>query len=162
MQGANGELPGVQQVSLVMRAWCTAWTMAKRLIYRGFGVSWVVGTHLGVVLVALGVCSFIPGLWSVFQRGAEQQVRSSSLMTWQSPWVFQGMDQGAAGRAGGDMVVQKGVEVIVGGCGAGGDVPLSVQCIQTNASARPRIMAFAGLWMVSVHRLQPGNRSLGW
>ena len=76
MQGANGELPGVQQVLLVTQAGCTTRTMVKRLVYRGFGASWVVGTHLGVVLVALGACSFVPGLWSMFQRGAEGGVWS--------------------------------------------------------------------------------------
>ena len=86
----------------------------------------MVGTRLGAVLVCLGACSIVPELWLVFQRGPEQGIRPSSTMTWQSRWVFRGMEQGAAGRAGGDAVVQKGVEVVVGGCGAGGDVPPSV------------------------------------
>ena len=76
MQGANGELPGVQQVSLVTQAGCTAQTTVKQLVYRGFGASCVVGMHLEVVLVALGACSFVPGLWSMFQRGAERGVWS--------------------------------------------------------------------------------------
>ena len=76
MQGANRELPGVQHVLLVMQVGCTARMTAKQLIYRGFGASWVVEMYLGVILVALGACSFVPGLWSMFQRGAEGGVWS--------------------------------------------------------------------------------------
>ena len=47
---------------------------AKRRVYGGSGASWVVGTRSRGVLVGLGTCSVVPGLWSVFQSVEEREI----------------------------------------------------------------------------------------
>ena len=77
------ECSRVKTVSLVMKVGCTTRVAAKRLVCWGFGVSWVVGTGCGGVLLGLAVCFVALEVRFVVQSGAEQGNRPSSTMTWQ-------------------------------------------------------------------------------
>ena len=88
MQGANRELPGVQQVLLVMQEGCRTQMAAKQLVSGGFGVSRVVGMCSWGVLRACVGCFMVSELWAMDQSGAEQVFLPLSMdmstMMWQS------------------------------------------------------------------------------
>ena len=69
----------------------------EQLVPRESGASWVVGTGLEGVSVVLVVCSVASWLRLAALSGAEQEVRPSSIntltMTWQSRWVFRGVER---------------------------------------------------------------------
>jgi len=67
----NGGCQQLSMVSLMMRQGCRTWVVAKQFVAGGSGVSRVVVTHSGGVLVGLGVCCVILQLQLVFQREAE-------------------------------------------------------------------------------------------
>ena len=64
---------------------------ARWFVLGGSGASWVVGTHLGVILVGLAMYVVVLELLVVVLSWAEQEFRSSSLntskVTWQFAWT---------------------------------------------------------------------------
>lgn len=65
----SGSCQQLLVASLTMQLGCRTWAAAKRLIYRGCGVSWVVGTEIAGVLWGLVVCAVGFLLQPVVQSG---------------------------------------------------------------------------------------------
>jgi hypothetical protein len=160
----------VTTASLVTQQGCRTQGVVKRRIYGGLGVNRMAGTRPGGAQTYLRACCFVPGQWSVFQRGAERGVRLSSTktstMTWQSWWTRKASrwarctQRGQGGRAGGDWEVWTAFQIFVVGPGAGKVVLSSAQRISTSTVARRLVTRLAGLWTTSMHRLRPGEPSL--
>jgi hypothetical protein len=74
----SGECSRLKVTLSVMQVGCTTLVVAKRLVYEGSGVSWVVGTHSGGVLRALVVCPVVSGLSFVVLSGAGHEIRPAS------------------------------------------------------------------------------------
>jgi hypothetical protein len=87
----NGGCQQLLTASLMTRQGCRTRAAARRVVAGGSGASWGFGTRPGGALTCLGACSFVPGPWSVFPRGAEQGVlpllKNASLMTWRVGWT---------------------------------------------------------------------------
>jgi hypothetical protein len=97
--------------------------------------------------MAQAVCSIALELQRVVPSGAEQEIWPSSantLMMWQLCWAFQG-ERGSGERAGVMLEVLEGSWTVVWGSGGSRVVPSSARRVLTNASARNRVVPFAGL-----------------
>jgi hypothetical protein len=119
--------------------------MAKQLVYRVCGASWVVATHAVGVLLGLVMYPVISEPWAMVQSGPEQRVWQSltdmSSMTWQIQWMHQASRQaccaswGQGGHTGGDWEVwEAGWMAVVDG-GDGRSCLLSRQHVLMNAWA---------------------------